>query len=540
MFIKSLFAAALAAIGFSAFGFDQPAYDATYTTNGITYAQRGGLGVKDFVVTNIDASAVGKVKSVNGRVGDVVLDAAAVNALPDDKDELVRNDNFKEAVVTNALTVATTNRVAALETATGNLSSSVSSLASSKADQSALTAHTENTDNPHGVTAEQVGAVPFVADKYGNKTAVTIGSRIHGGEIGERSIANGYEVIASEHSSHAEGYSTTASGEFSHAEGSATTASGYSSHAEGYSATASGDFSHAEGYLSQTKEEDIFAFAWNGDDSKTEEDPYKSNGPGTFNINPLGGLDGFYIGDKQLSAIILGSVTNNISATNPTFSNAVLAVGLNIDTNSVAVLNEIADTFDGFPIEGTATTVGGLLAALAAAAAWLKKNKVGSFASVGGATATVENGVAKLDDFFTESDGLKKLKNALLESAIGTMTKTDAEGSEDAADATNAVTLNDNSPMTVTIATETADALAVTFADARQTGGLRICELYILNGTASTDLTFDAAVQFVGTGDSFPACDAGINYFVFAEIAANKWKVARETLKTITTPVAAA
>ena len=100
MFIKSLFAAALAAIGFSAFGFDQPAYDATYTTNGITYAQRGGLGVKDFVVTNIDAESIGKVKSVNGRVGDVVLDAAAVNALPDEKNELVSNDNFKAAVAT--------------------------------------------------------------------------------------------------------------------------------------------------------------------------------------------------------------------------------------------------------------------------------------------------------------------------------------------------------------------------------------------------------------------------------------------------------
>ena len=99
-------------------------------------------------------------------------------------------------------------------------------------------------------------------------------------------------------------------------------------------------------------------------------------------------------------------ITPIISATNPTFSNAVLAVGLNIDTNSVAVLNEIAATFGGFPIEGTATTVGGLLAALAAAAAWLKKNKVGAFASVGGATATVENGVAKLDGFFTNSNSL--------------------------------------------------------------------------------------------------------------------------------------
>ena len=96
----------------------------------------------------------------------------------------------------------------------------------------------------------------------------------------------------------------------------------------------------------------------------------------------------------------------DISATNPTFSNAVLAVGLNIDTNSVAVLNEIAETFGGFPLEGTATTVGGLLAALAAAIAWLKKNKVGSFDSVGGASATVDNSVAKLDDFFTESNSL--------------------------------------------------------------------------------------------------------------------------------------
>ena len=99
-------------------------------------------------------------------------------------------------------------------------------------------------------------------------------------------------------------------------------------------------------------------------------------------------------------------IGSSVSETNPAFSNAVLAVGLNIDTNSVAVLNDIAENFGGFPIEGTATTVGGLLAALAAAIAWLKKNKVGSFESVGGASATVENGVAKLDNFFTESNTL--------------------------------------------------------------------------------------------------------------------------------------
>lgn len=69
------------------------------------------------------------------------------------------------------------------------------------------------------------------------------------------------------------------------------------------------------------------------------------------------------------------AVKGDISATNPNFSNEVLKVGLNIDTNSVAVLQAVSDTFGGFPVRGTATTVGGLLAALAAAVAWLNKNK---------------------------------------------------------------------------------------------------------------------------------------------------------------------
>ena len=77
-------------------------------------------------------------------------------------------------------------------------------------------------------------------------------------------------------------------------------------------------------------------------------------------------------------AVGLNIDTNSVAVMNgiladTNVSNAVLAVGLNIDTNSVAVLNEIAATFGDFPITGTATTVGGLLAALAAAVAWLRK-----------------------------------------------------------------------------------------------------------------------------------------------------------------------
>ena len=58
-----------------------------------------------------------------------------------------------------------------------------------------------------------------------------------------------------------------------------------------------------------------------------------------------------------------------ISATNATFSAAVLAVGLNIDTNTLAAINELATIDYTTP----ATTVGALLAALAAGLAALKK-----------------------------------------------------------------------------------------------------------------------------------------------------------------------
>lgn len=256
----------------------------------------------------------------------------------------------------------------------------------------AIDAHVADTNNPHAVTADEVGALPLVADVNGEKTAVTIGSREDSRDVGKGSLANGLNVSASGSFSHAEGTETTASGAYSHAEGGNTTASGY--------------LSHAAGYMAQTRDVDAYSFAWNGD--RTRSDQYSSNGPGTFNINPAGGLEGFYIGGQTLYTILENKADkSDISATNPTFSNAVLAVGLNIDTNSVAILNEIAGTFGGFPIEGAATTVGGLLAALAAAVAWLKRNKVQTL-KLGddGVATSAENGVAKLDEFFTESNSL--------------------------------------------------------------------------------------------------------------------------------------
>ena len=84
-----------AGISCAAFGYEPQRHNDTFTTNGITYAQRGGLGASDYVVTNIDASAVGKVQSVNGKTGDVVLNASDVGALP-----LVEDANSNKTAVT--------------------------------------------------------------------------------------------------------------------------------------------------------------------------------------------------------------------------------------------------------------------------------------------------------------------------------------------------------------------------------------------------------------------------------------------------------
>ena len=68
-----------------------------------------------------------------------------------------------------------------------------------------------------------------------------------GGAYGIAAHAEGYGTLALNYDAHAEGYETVASGEDSHTEGAYTTASGNDSHAEGYRTVASGGNAHAEG-----------------------------------------------------------------------------------------------------------------------------------------------------------------------------------------------------------------------------------------------------------------------------------------------------
>lgn len=132
-------------------------------------------------------------------------------------------------------------------------------------------------------------AVPFVEDSYGDKTAVTIGRRLDDNPVGESSFANGHYA--------------TAPGPYAHAEGETTKASAYCS--------------HAEGNCAETRENDDYAYAWNGDTTKSIYNPYFSHGKGTFNINPMGGTEGFYIGEQTLSAIINAAIADRLSGIDP-------------------------------------------------------------------------------------------------------------------------------------------------------------------------------------------------------------------------------
>ena len=144
--------------------------------------------------------------------------------------------------------------------------------------QANIDTHANNTDNPHNVTIDQIGAaavvhehdagtditsgiLPALYGGTGNDSGyVRIGQK-SGTKIGSKATVEGYDNTASEVYSHAEGWGSTASGSTSHAEGRNTQANGFASHAEGRNTIAgsagdpsttnsvtAGYYTHAEGY----------------------------------------------------------------------------------------------------------------------------------------------------------------------------------------------------------------------------------------------------------------------------------------------------
>ena len=490
------------------------------TEDGVTKERRGALGPNDTVVTDVDTTGIvaartytkdeidrriatnAPVRSVNGKTGRVVLGANDVGALPNNRDGLKANANFRNAVWDVQIkSSGGVNTNAVLDIVRDEIIPATNRLNQTLSD--AIDAHVADTNNPHAVTSAQVGALPLVEDSEGAKTSVTIGSRNSDGTVGKFSLANGTSVTASGYGSHAEGYGTTASGVYSHAEGYGTTASGVYSHAEGDSTTASGTVSHAGGFYAQTRSSDSCSFAWNGDETRT--DPYESHGPGTFNVNPYGGLAGFYIGEKTLYSILTNKADKaDISAENQTFSNAVLAVGLNIDTNAVAVLNDIAETFGGFPIEGAATTVGGLLAALAAAAAWLKRNKADKATTLAGYGITDAATKAALDAKADKANTIPKYEFVTAAIADGVLT---------VAPYTNAHITSDGTAFSISVGADV--------------GHVRDCILVVECGDTAPTMTWGQNFHPRTDAETDFACVAGVrNVYWITEYAPDEFVVA--------------
>ena len=145
---------------------------------------------------------------------------------------------------------------------------------------------------------------------------LTVGARAHG-TIGERSVAEGYEVTASGTTSHAEGDSTTAYGNSAHAEGLLSTAWGSNSHAEGYDTQTQNSSEHAQGRcnLSHTganAADQTLSSIGIGGGNRDRKNAVETMKDGKTFIYGLGGYDGTNPtnGVKDLVAAIEGRLDN--------------------------------------------------------------------------------------------------------------------------------------------------------------------------------------------------------------------------------------
>ncbi len=306
-----------------------------------------------------------------------------------------------------------------------------------KADASALAAHTGDKANPHGVTAEQVGALTAESDPafaaWTNGTALVAGqgasvSNPVAVALGYGCVANGGTSAAvgvgneaSGIASSAFGYGNTASGGSSLAFGYQNTASGKSSSAFGYRNTASGKSSSAFGYYNKANTDYSSALGYNNTASGIESFAFglrnSANGDGSTALGYLAYTAPAWTNSLAVSQtpdlIYLGSSTTNngatartlqayldekatlaqvkaaISATDATFSNAVLAVATQWNTNTVAEINALLAEGAELPTSGV-VTVGAALAALAAGLAALKKSLAATDAKVSAANANIE------------------------------------------------------------------------------------------------------------------------------------------------------
>lgn len=361
-----------AGISCAAFGYEPQRHNYTFTTNGVTYAQRGGLGASDYVVTNIDASAIGKVTSVNGMDGDVVIDANSVGAL------------------------------SAFNYAYGN-------------DRDALIS-TNDYSLPNGNRVVYNPSLVYSQNYNASKLDCTRIDGLNGTKLYELKNVGGNWID------------------------------------DGYTHIMLGKISCGFGVEYS-----------NGNDINTCV-ILRPNSQGYFALESS--VAAAATAATNYTDTAIGAAIAN---TNPVFSNAVLAVGLNLDTNTVAAINALVEAGEELPIGGAAT-VGALLLALAAAVAALKRTKA-------------------------DSSALRY--DLASETVINTASQETVEG---ATVNYGEATLADRTGNRVSI-TAALDELRVTFPPA-VSGKLRDFGLRVEVGTGSAALTAPAIVPVAPTGET--------------------------------------
>ena len=229
----------------------------------------------DFNVINTTAGTYNNVASF-GSTAIVIGEEANANLhLTFNNLSMVDKDGTKFFEVgdnRNAEGVATIKHTAMVSvgstgSATVTVNSNISSIVSVYADSVQLSSSRYSFNNKtvtiNGLTANSQTSIEITYTTKNSSLYLTFGNRDSSGNIGNYSIAEGIDVIASGAYSHAEGQGTTASGAYSHAEGQGTTARGMYSHAEGRYTTARGMYSHAEGRYTTASEDESHTEGYN-------------------------------------------------------------------------------------------------------------------------------------------------------------------------------------------------------------------------------------------------------------------------------------
>lgn len=81
---------------------------------------------------------------------------------------------------------------------------------------------------------------------------------------------------------------------------------------------AEGSFQVAHGIEAKALSGDNYAFVWSGEAKDQIADKYQSHGEGSFSVNPLSGISGFYIGETSLADEFRGQTSGFVKLSSET------------------------------------------------------------------------------------------------------------------------------------------------------------------------------------------------------------------------------